>query len=152
MKLTPSQVKNLMRRGLRLLLDPDPSKAEKDLCREHFGHACAYCGVIVKPGKGDFDHLVSASRGGLHHISNRVYSCKPCNAKEKREADWQEFLKLKCSGKVLSSRKKRIFSWATKNAGSVPRLSKATLRVLEAESDKATKSYERACKKVIACA
>jgi hypothetical protein len=30
MKLTPAQVKNLMRRGLRFLVDPEPEPAEKD--------------------------------------------------------------------------------------------------------------------------
>jgi hypothetical protein len=30
MKLTPAQVKNLMRRGLRFLVDPEPDRTDKD--------------------------------------------------------------------------------------------------------------------------
>jgi 5-methylcytosine-specific restriction endonuclease McrA len=94
MELTPSQTTNLMRRGLRLLFDPEPSPEEKLRIFDFFQGRCAYCDEEVA-GKHDFDHLVSSAKGGANHVSNRVLSCKPCNAKHKRETDWQEFLCVK---------------------------------------------------------
>ena len=42
-KLTPAQVKNLMRRGLRFLIDPEPERADKDRMIAFFVHSCALC-------------------------------------------------------------------------------------------------------------
>jgi hypothetical protein len=91
MKLTPSQTTNLMRRGLRLLFDPEPTPQELELLITFFGGRCAYCDEEVN-GKYDFDHLASSAQGGANHVSNRVLSCKPCNAIHKREKDWRVFL------------------------------------------------------------
>jgi hypothetical protein len=41
--------------------------------------------------------MISAAKGGANHISNRVPSCKRCNAVEKRERDWHEFLREKAA-------------------------------------------------------
>lgn len=74
MKLTPAQVKNLMRRGLRFLVDPEPEKSDKNRFREYFKDCCAYCGRHLEHGGGDIDHLVSAALGGANAMTNRVLS------------------------------------------------------------------------------
>jgi hypothetical protein len=112
MNLTPSQSTNLMRRGLRLLFDPEPSREEKQRIFDYFRGRCAYCEEEVA-GKHDFDHLISSAKGGANHVSNRVLSCKPCNAKHKRETDWQEFLRDKWKGDPakLAALRNRIDQW-----------------------------------------
>jgi hypothetical protein len=48
--LTPSQVKNIMRRGLRLLVDPNLEHDERLRITAFFENRCAYCGTrICKP-------------------------------------------------------------------------------------------------------
>jgi len=148
MKLTPSQVKNLMRRGLRLLVDPEPEAEERQRVYTFFGYRCAYCSISVETGKGDLDHLLSAAKGGPNHISNRVLACKPCNAKEKRERGWEEFLMEKCGhGPVLEQRRRKILEWV-KVAGALPPLSDTALYLLEEQSYKVTAAYDEACRKV----
>ena len=149
MKLTPSQAKNLMRRGLRLLLDPDLEKDEREMVAAFFDHRCAYCGCPIEKGDGDLDHLVSASRRGSNHISNRVLSCKRCNAEEKREMDWQEFLKLKCAGdaSLLNERKMKIERWA-RECGDARVIRGQALQVLEEECRRVTAEYDRACARI----
>jgi len=69
---TPGYVKNIVRRSLREIVDPSPSK--KDEYKE-----------------GHMDHLVSSSVGGSNQISNRVLSCASCNEKEKLDMPWEQF-------------------------------------------------------------
>lgn len=148
MKVTPSQVKNIMRRGLRLLVDPEPDALEKQRCIGFFYHCCAYCGVVVAKGEGDLDHLVSASIGGRNHISNRVFSCKPCNAEQKRELPWETFLVSKHGqGPVADEKRERILQWISA-AGSVGPLSDEVLKVLETEASIATTAFDEACRKI----
>ena len=148
MRYTPSQIKNLMRRGLRLLIDPEPDAEEKQECIAFFDHRCAYCGVVVDKGQGDLDHLLSASFGGRNHISNRVYSCKHCNAKEKRDKAWEAFLVEKHGSRpAMAPYRKRIHAWV-KQAGHVPALPEQVLLALKEESQRVTESYMQACKKL----
>lgn len=148
MKLTPSQVKNLMRRGLRLLVDPEPEPGERQRLMAFFEYSCAYCGTKIEKGKGDLDHLMPAAQGGRNHISNRVISCKPCNAEEKRDKDWEVFLMEKHgNGEAFEARRRKIYAWLTK-VGPVSPLSEATLQLLEEEARQATLVYDDACKKV----
>lgn len=149
MALTPSQVKNYMRRGLRLLLDPDLEKQDRQQVIEFFNHECAYCGQPIEDGKGDLDHLVSTSQHGSNHISNRVLSCKRCNAHEKRETDWQVFLRNKCGGEtpVFARRRQKIEEWV-RLCGDAAILSEATLRVLQNESERVTAEYDEACRRI----
>jgi 5-methylcytosine-specific restriction endonuclease McrA len=94
---TPSQVINRMRHGLRLLFDPEPSEEERKLAFQYFHDSCAYCGTTGL--RLHLDHLVASSeRYGHNHISNRVPACPHCNANEKREMPWREFLELKWKG------------------------------------------------------
>lgn len=148
MKLTPSQIKNLMRRGLRLLVDPEPNAEEKRKCIEFFGHTCAYCGEAIEKSHGDLDHLVPAALGGRNNISNRVFSCKPCNAKQKRDKHWEEFLKEKHGfGPSFDAMHQKILGWVAAS-GAVPPMSDALLQVLEEEGAKVTAAYDEACRKV----
>ena len=149
MQLSPSQIKNLMRRGLRLLLDPDLESEERRRVIEFFGHRCAYCGCLIEDGKGDLDHLLPTSRGGSNHVSNRVLSCKLCNAEEKRETDWQEFLHRKCKGETqtVTDRKNRIEQWI-RTCGNARVLPETILRVLEEQCRRVTTEYDIACRKV----
>lgn len=148
MKLTPSQVKNIMRRGLRLLVDPEPERKDRARVALYFEHKCAYCGLPVEKGGEDLDHLVSSSCGGTNHISNRVFSCKRCNSKEKRDVDWQEFLRRKSGqGREFRERKRKIEKWV-KGCGGVRMLSEPTLKLLEKEGRRLTATYDDACRKV----
>lgn len=145
MKLSPSQVKNLMCRGLRLLLDPDPERADRLRAYEFFDCRCAYCGIEIELGKGDLDHLISAATGGSNHISNRVLSCKPCNAEEKREMAWKDFLKKKCPDEqVLAKRQVKIEEWVNQ-CGDIRILPEETLRLLKYECERVTAEYDVAC-------
>jgi len=148
MKPTPSQVKNLMRRGLRLIVDPEPETPDRARCIEFFGHACAYCWAPIAQDRGDLDHLVSAARGGRNHISNRVFSCKPCNAELKRDKDWQEFLQERLGpGPEYDARRQKILGWV-QSAGAQPPLSPDLISLLEQVGESATAAYDEACKKV----
>src|ERR1019366_9355112 len=144
MKLTPSQIKNLMRRGLRFIVAREPEPADRARCVEFFGHSCAYCWEPIPQGRGDLDHLVSAARGGRNHISNRVFSCKPCNAELKRDKDWQHFLKERHGpGAEFDERRQKILWWV-QNAGAEPPLSAEMLARLEQAAESATSAYDEA--------
>lgn len=148
MKLTPSQVKNLMRRGLRLLVDPEPARAERERCIEFFGSCCAYCGMQVVVGQGTLDHLLAAALGGRNHVSNRVFSCRECNDKEKRDRAWKEFLIEKTGTEaMMGARLDKISEWINL-AGAVPPLTESTLQTIEDEAKRVTAAYDQACKRV----
>ena len=58
------------------------------------------------------DHLDCSVNSGRNYIRNRVLACKECNGNEKRERDWQEFLKSKCADEAtFRMRYKRITDW-----------------------------------------
>jgi hypothetical protein len=146
MKLTPSQVKNLMRRSLRLLIDPDPQPEDRTRCIEFFGHACAYCCEPIE--RGDLDHLMSAARGGRNHISNRVFACKRCNAEQKRDKDWDDFLAEICGrGAVYDARRARILEWVQASGSEFP-IPTATLALLDQAAEAAALAYDGACKRI----
>jgi hypothetical protein len=148
MKLTPAQVKNLMRRGLRFLVDPEPEPEEKQRVWRHFQNSCAYCGAPLNQGAGDMDHLISAALGGANALANRVLSCKQCNAVEKRDRNWVEFLKEKSpSPAAFENRKRRIDQWVAIN-GSHATLSPELLEALRQESERTTKEYDAACSRI----
>lgn len=148
MELTPGQVKNLMKRGLRRLIDAEPDAMAKLRVWKHFENQCAYCGICLEPGKGDIDHLISAALGGANGLANRVLSCKPCNAHEKREQHWERFLKTKCSDPtVLQAREQRIRDWVDQNGGR-PQLDQQLSGLLETECNRATEEYEISCQRI----
>lgn len=125
---SPGYVKNIIKRSLREIVDPRPSKNDKKKIWEFFESKCAYCGKILHKERkeGHMDHLVSASRGGYNHISNRVLSCALCNEKEKADRPWEDFLSEKCQNKqVRACRKKKILRWQSINKK--PALTKSVL-------------------------
>jgi hypothetical protein len=104
----------MMRRALQAVVDPEPTDKEISSLWEYFGSSCAYCGLSLKKEnrEGHIDHLVSATKGGVNHISNRVLSCSICNGDEKGESHWLEFLTLKVKDpSLLKFRKNRIERW-----------------------------------------
>jgi HNH endonuclease len=148
MNLTPSQVKNLMRRGMRLLVDPEPESDQRQRTIAFFGNCCAYCGSSIEKGQVDLDHLLSAAKGGRNHISNRVFSCKRCNAEQKRDMGWEEFLLKKCGeGPLWERRRRKILDWIN-SAGAIPPLTDETLRLLEEEGRRVTAAYDKACRRL----
>ena len=111
---TPGYVKNIIRRSLREVIDPSPSKKDEQKIWEFFSSKCAYCGKKVRKEykEGHIDHLVSSSCGGSNQISNRVLSCASCNEKEKLDKPWEKFLAQKCSSKrIEAERKEKILKW-----------------------------------------
>lgn len=148
MKPSSSQVKSIIRSGLRQLLDPDPKQADRLRVWEFFDYRCAYCGVELEHGNSDLDHLIPSSRAGSNHISNRVISCKTCNSKEKREMEWKDFLKKKCpNDQVLADRQFKIEEWIRLN-GDAPVLPEETRRLLESEYKRVTAEYDVACRRI----
>lgn len=116
--MTPSLVKNMIKRSLCEIIDPNPSSKDKDRIWDYFGCECAYCGKKIRKGfkEGHIDHLVSSSCGGSSGVGNRVLSCAACNEAEKRDMPWEEFLIQKCpNNDVLRKRKDKILEWQASN-------------------------------------
>jgi hypothetical protein len=115
-RITPPMARNMIRRALIEMIDKSPSKSEISQVWEYFGSACAYCGRALMSGEkqAHLDHLISSSAGGRNHIANRVLACAACNEHEKREMDWEIFLRLKAESEAeFLSRKRRIEKWTT---------------------------------------
>jgi hypothetical protein len=148
MQYTTPQIKNLMRRGLRLLVDPEPTREEKTRIRDYFQHRCAYCGKALPTDQGDIDHLIPAALGGANGLANRVLSCKPCNAHEKRDRNWLEFIQAKSESlTVFQERRAKIENWVAANGGHAA-LDDDILAVVTEEARRATAEYERACARI----
>jgi hypothetical protein len=144
----PAQVKNLMRRGLRLLVDPEPDLAARRALITYFENRCAYCDTSLAGVQGDMDHLVPAALGGSNALANRVLSCKQCNAQEKRDQQWDVFLRQKIPDvQVRETRQRRIEDWVVRNGGH-PTLEASVLAVLDVESKKATEAYDDAVRRL----
>lgn len=106
---TVSNVKNRMRRVINAIVDPWP-KDEASIW-QHFGSACAYCGVELdrKDRKAHMDHAVS---GGGNHLGNLILACAVCNGDEKLGEDWAAFLARKVTDPgVRAERILRIEQW-----------------------------------------
>jgi hypothetical protein len=117
-----SQVKNLMRRALKDLVDPPASESEQNRLRVHFHNECAYCGAPAGPRQGHIDH---AEPGEGNSAGNLLLACAVCNGDEKREMGWEAFLMAKCGGDAekLNERRARILDWRHQH----PRVPKQTL-------------------------
>lgn len=117
-KDTPSIAKNKIKRSLSAILDPHPTAKEVFLLWEYFGHACAYCGLLLdrKSRLGHLDHVVSQAEGGNNSIYNHVLSCAKCNGDEKKEQDWLKFLSQKSEdAETQVTRKLKIERWIVRN-------------------------------------
>ncbi len=64
----------------------------------YFGYECFYCGKEFLSLKNDFtlDHIFPRSQGGTNCIVNRLTACTKCNCHERRDEDFESFLKRKC--------------------------------------------------------
>ncbi len=100
---TPSQTKNMIRKSLLGIIDPDPSKEDITRLWEFFESKCAYCGTKIN----------RKTRQGINHISNRVLSCGYCNGDEKRDTHWAEFIidKYASNPTVAKKRIDKIKEW-----------------------------------------
>ena len=140
---TPGYVKNMIRRSLREIVDPSPTKEDGKRIWEFFDSKCAYCGKPIRKLKkeGHIDHLIPASLGGPNHISNRVLSCATCNEAEKMDQAWQEFVVQKNQDPViLRARITKIQEWQKLNGK--PTLNQEKLREIESLSESAVVFYE----------
>src|SRR5438105_15521007 len=146
MRTTPSQVKNIIRRGLRSLVDAELDSLQSSQVWTFFGSMCAYCGVLLDKNKreGHLDHLVSSSAGGSNHLSNRVLSCGSCNGDQKRELPWNEFLRLKNPDAIAyRERHCRILKWI-ETAGK-PNFESTQLDLVARETKRVIQVFDDAC-------
>lgn len=119
-RMSAGLAKNHIRRALRAVIDPEPSKQAVRRLWEYFKSCCAYCGRRLEKAlrHGHIDHLV---HDGPNHLSNRVLACSTCNGDEKREGPWLGFLRKKAgTRKVFLVRKKRIEDWLLAERPRVP--------------------------------
>ena len=120
--MTPSQARNAIKRSLKALIDPKPTRQQKDQIWEHFQHQCAYCGCPLKRSerKAHIDHLIAESEGGSNQLCNLILTCPTCNGDEKRERAWQAFLLEKCGNdqNTYHDRQDRISRWQSEQGGS----------------------------------
>jgi hypothetical protein len=139
---SPSFAKNIIRRSLKAIIDPHPTKAQLGLLLAHFGDSCAYCGkrIHVYPKDAQLDHVIS---DGPNNISNRLYACEDCNEKEKRDADWQVFLRAKAkSDEEFSTRAQLIQQWLDLHANIYVELDEGTRTKLDSEIAMALKAFD----------
>ncbi|RYG16740.1 HNH endonuclease [bacterium] len=144
-KFTPSQAKNFIRRSLKGVHDPQPTRAEILKLRGHFEERCAFCSVELPAGKKGFhlDHLDHLDPAGPNHVSNRVPACATCNEVEKRELPWEPFLYDKSpSAVVYVTRRSRILAWVEQTASLRRPLPADALRAIRLEEARAISTYE----------
>lgn len=89
-----------------------PNKKQKDELLEYFDYECCFCGAVITAKSLSQDHLIPMNKAslGLHAWGNVVPCCQVCN-NEKQQKPWQEFIKNKAKGSILSNRIKRIHSF-----------------------------------------
>jgi len=128
--MTPSQARNAIKKSLKAIIDPKPSKADKEKIWRYFENQCAYCGCELNPNdrKAHLDHVVAEAEGGSNQLCNLILTCAECNGDEKREKDWQIFLLKKChednpndnlsETPKYQKRYNKITRWITEQGGS----------------------------------
>lgn len=120
--MTPSQARNAIKKSLKALIDPKPTRQQIDGIWAYFQDQCAYCGCHLNRSerKAHIDHLIPESAGGSNQLCNLILSCSACNGDEKRELNWEEFLLEKCGGdqKTYADRQARISQWKHEQLGS----------------------------------
>ncbi len=134
--MTPSQARNAIKKCLKALVDPKPTKDEKDCIWAYFGNGCAYCGssLTKKSREGHIDHLYSEMKRGSNRLSNLVLACETCNGDEKRESSWENFLVEKCGAgtDIFEERADKIRRWILQN-GNQPLISETQEEMLASE-------------------
>jgi hypothetical protein len=138
-----------MRYGLRLLFDPDPPKELKNLAVNFFGNACAYCGETRE--KLHLDHLIASSnRLGHNGIANRVPACPKCNANQKREMPWRDFLSMRWRDDPaqIAPFAKKIEIWTKYVGEEFPGPPEPLLDLLEQEFARVKTEYEVSVRRI----
>lgn len=116
-KATSAYAKNIIRRSFQEIIEPSPTKEDKERIWQFFECKCAYCGRPLDRFKeeGQIDHLVPTSLLGLNHISNLVLSCGNCN-EEKLDKSWHELLLNKYDDlDIVREHLNRIRKWQELN-------------------------------------
>ncbi len=145
--VTPAYAKNIIRRAFTELVDPGPSTVDRLRLWEHFRHACAYCGQLVRYGakEGHLDHLVAAAQDGPNALGNRVLTCAPCNEQEKLDHPWEAFLKKKApSPEEFAVRRQRILDWQKANPLPGGAMSRQLKELARAKADEVVAAFEQA--------
>ena len=139
------QAKNMVTRCLRNIIDPVPTPKERKEVWEHFQNRCAYCGEPMDPAAriGHLDHVVPASQGGSNHVSNFVLSCPACNGDDKRELDWDKFLRS-VAGDAYGERRAKIHAWLHHDPSARTMLTETELAVLERVTAEAKEAITKA--------
>ncbi len=113
--MTPSQARNAIKKSLKVVIDPKPTKKEKEQVWLYFENKCAFCECELDPKRrqAHLDHVIADSEGGSNRLCNLILTCAICNGDEKREIPWQEFLQIKCNGETPEyfERHQRITKW-----------------------------------------
>jgi len=113
--MTPSQARNAIKKSLKALVDPKPTKEEKEQIWRYFENECGYCGCSLDPKgrQAHLDHLIADADGGSNRLCNLILTCAICNGDEKRELAWQEFLLQKCNDETPEyfDRYEKIINW-----------------------------------------
>ena len=149
-KMTPSAAKNAIRRALVGIIDPHPNATQIHRIWAFFDSSCAYCGRSLVRGNRDahIDHLVPLGAGGSNALANFVLSCGICNGDEKREENWQSFLRRKAPDDVTCDlRRKRIEAWIDDCSGGAP-LDSSVLSAVDHEVDRAVAAFDVALENV----
>ena len=141
-KATPGYVKNIIRRSFREIIDPSPTKEDKERIWKFFNYKCVYCNKPLNKSKkeGHIEHLWPTSLSGSNQISNLVLSCADCN-EEKLDKSWHEFLLKKNQDlDVMHERLAKIHEWQKLNEGLS--LSKDKINKIEELADSAAYNYD----------
>lgn len=142
--MTPSQARNAIKKSLKALIDPKPTKADKDKIWKYFENKCAYCGCVLSQSdrKAHLDHVVAESDGGSNRLCNIILTCAICNGDEKREMDWQEFLLQKCGAETpeYKQRYNKITHWLETDNGS-PIISEEQKALIESAFNTVNTTY-----------
>jgi 5-methylcytosine-specific restriction endonuclease McrA len=144
---TPSEVKNAIRRCLRGIVDPYPSRTRWKLVWEHFESCCAYCGRPIDRmlREGHRDHLVSHKDGGGSDLGNFVLACRECNGDEKRDENWVVFLKRKNpNARAFRERKAKIEDWIARNLAQRRVVSEETREAVAVAAAKVSAALDKA--------
>lgn len=146
-KITPSKAKNSVRRALFAEIEGALSRTDKLKVWEFFRFSCTYCGRMMDPSsrEGHMDHLASRASGGTDHIGNTVLACRVCNGDEKRDMQWQRFLRTRCLDDVtFDARRSRIEEWVTLNRTSLAETTPELAQAVEAEVQSVFAAFDRA--------
>lgn len=146
-RYSPSLAKNMIRRSLRGILDPHPSKQELKQLWQYFNARCAYCDCQVGVQEKDhqIDHL---NPNGGNHLSNRVLACSNCNEKEKRDSAWEAFLRTKAqSEEDFHVRSDRILAW-TRRTKVEPKITSDEWRAVDLEIAAVIEAYDKAMQRI----